>query len=95
MKIKKFIIKECCGSTSVAIIISSPLSKDILSLFLSKGFNTQPQFEKAGIFYVENEGLIANGAFGNNKIQLKCRGSTKDNCKNYINSFQELLEKIG
>lgn len=94
MKIERFAVQSCCGTASTALKLSGTLSKDFLPLLVDKGYTAPSHFTKAGILYVENEGLIATGAFGSNILQIKCR-IARDKCSNYISAFEELLSTMG
>lgn len=90
MKITRFAVQSCCGSASIALKLEVPLSKDFLPLLIENGYTAPSHFTKAGILYIENEGIIGTGAFGSDILQIKCRIS-KDNCYKYVNAFEELL----
>lgn len=76
----------------VAFRLGSVLSMDFLPLLISKGFTEGKSFSKAGILYVENEALIATGAFNTNVLQIKCKNS---NCNGAISALEELLAIMG
>lgn len=94
MKIEKFAVQSCCGTASVAFKLDTPISKAFLPLLVDKGYTAPSHFTKAGILYVENEGLIATGAFGSDILQIKCR-IAKDKCEKFINTFEEILIAMG
>lgn len=91
MKVEKFKIKACCGTFTVSLKIGAPLSKDFLPSFVGGGFTEAKHFTKAGILYIENEGIIVTGSFGSDFLQIKCR---KGDCDKFINSFEELLKQL-
>ncbi|HWZ23100.1 MAG TPA: hypothetical protein VNW06_10630 [Cytophagaceae bacterium] len=91
MKVERLIVSACCGTTAVAFKLGTGISKDFLPLFESNGFVENKRFTKANILYVENEGLVATGAFGNNILQIKCK--VKD-CANFINAIEGLLTNM-
>ena len=92
MKIQRFITQACCGKTSVYFKIDKSVSKDFLPLFISNGFSELTNFTQAGILYIEDDYLIATGAFGTDKIQVKCK---KSNCQENLNNFENLLNQLG
>lgn len=94
MKIERFAVQQCCGTNAVALKLGSVISKNFLPLLVDKGYTAPSHYTAAGIFYVENEGIIASGAFGSNILNIKCR-INKDNCQKYINSFEELIGAMG
>jgi len=93
MKFEKTSLKSCCGSKfeSIAYKLKGTLNKDYLALFIAAGFNEVNHFTKISIFYVENENLIATGAFGSDHIQLKCK---KTDCKENIFSFETIINNL-
>lgn len=78
---------KLCGG-SIAFKLDRSLTKDIIAIFISNGFKEYPHFTKAGILYVENEGIMAQGTFGSTTIQTKCK---KKDCDNFLNDFEHLL----
>lgn len=92
MKIERFITQACCGKTSVSLKIDKPVSKDFLPLLVSNGFSESTNFTKSGILYVENNDIIATGAFGTDRIQVKCK---KSDCQENLNNFESLLQQLG
>lgn len=91
MKVERFAVRACCGTTSVAFKLGTVISMDFLPLLIGKGFTESRSFTKAGILYVENEVLIATGAFNSNILQIKCK---KQDCNSSINIIEELLTKM-
>lgn len=89
MAVERFLVKACCGSTSVSFKIGSPLSKDFLPLLVGNGFTEAKHFTAAGLLYVENESLVVTGSFGQTLLQIKCKKA----CEDSINSFEQLLTK--
>jgi hypothetical protein len=89
MKVERFLVKACCGSTSVTFKIGSPVSKDFLPLLVGNGFIESKHFTAAGLLYVENESLVVTGSFGQSILQIKC----KKTCEESINNFEQLLIK--
>jgi hypothetical protein len=88
MKFEKFAVHACCGTTAVALKLGAPLSPAILAFLVGNGYIESPNFTKAGILYVENEGLTVTGALGSDILQLKCKNN---DCSKYISDFEELL----
>jgi hypothetical protein len=92
--IEKFRVQASCascGGTGAALKLSSPLSVNFLPFFRDAGFTEQPSFTKAGMFYVENQELIATGSFNTKILQLKCK--YKD-CSDSISIVEGLLSKM-
>lgn len=89
VSVERFLVKACCGSTSVNFKISSPISKDFLPLLVGNGFTEAKHFTTAGLLYVENESLVITGSFGQTLLQIKCKKA----CEDSINSLEQLLIK--
>lgn len=92
MKTERFAFKSCCGTTSVAIKISSPLSKDFLPFLVDNGFTEAKHFTAAGILYIENTTMVVTGSFGSDTLQIKCKKG--DKCEENVNNFEQLLTKM-
>lgn len=92
MQFERFSVKTCCGGSGIALKLAIPISGIILPLLTSNGFTLGASFHKAGIFYAENEDLIATGAYTSNILQIKCK---KRDCINFITVFEELLANMG
>jgi hypothetical protein len=89
--IKKHTFKACCGSKVLVFETLKPIKKNMSASFKEAGYILFPNFEKAGIFYVQSANLIATCAYNTNKINVRCSG--KD-CEQKIVEFERLLEKI-
>jgi len=89
--IVKRIVKSCCGTKSYIFETEKAIKKNDLQKFIDAGYLVNQHFAKAGIFYVQLQGLIATAPFGTRKIQVRC------NDKNYqklISSFEGLLDFV-
>ena len=91
MKIERFAVQACCGTTTIAMKLSTPISKDFLPSLVSAGFIEAKHFTKAGLLYIENEALIISGTFGANIIHVRCKTGE---CTNLINDFEQLLTNM-
>jgi hypothetical protein len=91
MKIERFLIKACCGKTSLILKTDRPIDKSFITFLTNKGFSERTHFTVAGILYVENSDLIITGPMGADKLQIKCK---KDNCKELLNNFELLLVQL-
>jgi hypothetical protein len=88
MKFEKFAVYACCGTTAVSFKLGVPTTPDFLAYLVSNGYVESSHFTKAGILYVENDGIIITGALGSDFLQTKCK---KGDCQKYISVFEELL----
>jgi len=93
MKVERIVVKAHCKACQGATVfkLDAPLSKNLLPLFIDNGFTETTHFTKSGLLYIENNDLIATGAFGSDQITVKCK---KTNCQDFINDFEDLLTKI-
>ena len=91
MEIEKIYFKSCCGGEGTILKLSSPISKDLLNALKQQSYVESEVFTRSGILYVDNKQLTVTGAFGSNKLQLKCK--SKD-CNQIINQLEELLKAM-
>jgi hypothetical protein len=91
MKIDRFVTKSCCGKSSITLKLDRPITIDFVTLLVSNGFSELSNFTKSGILYVENDYIIATGAFGTDKLQIRCK---KSDCQENINNFEDILNSI-
>lgn len=90
-KLKKFLLKSCCGSTTVAYTIGKPLTEEFADNLVENFFELDDTFKKAGLLYAKDEEFIVTGPFGSNRIQVKCR---KKNCHSNLIKLETLLESL-
>jgi hypothetical protein len=88
--IKRHLVKSCCNSKSYIFETEKPVNKSHLQTFVKAGYLTPEHYTKSGMFYVQFKGLVAQGAYGNNKIQVKCNSGR---CQQLLNSFANLLDQ--
>jgi hypothetical protein len=89
--------KPCCGgvSSSVTLIFDKTVSKEMLATIMQGGSFSEVEIHtKAGILYVENKALVAQGAFGRNRLQVRCKfgAARMEECKQQIAAFIEILK---
>ena len=92
MKIERYSMQSCCGGKSIVFKIGQPITKELLSIFISMGFIEAKHFSAAGILYATNLDFIVTGPFGSNKLQVKCK---KTDCDQKLNEFESLLNTLG
>lgn len=92
MKIERFVTQACCGKSAITLKLDRPITRDFLTLFIGNGFSELANFTKAGILYIENDHIIATGAFGTDKLQIKCK---KADCQENLNDIEGLLQQLG
>jgi hypothetical protein len=88
MKYKKFNIQSCCGKTSIIYQIGKAISFELITFFETNGFKESKNFTKSGILYVQNSDLVITGAFGSDKLQVKCK---KTNCDEILSNIENIL----
>ena len=88
---KRTLVKSCCGSKGYIIELDAPISKAALSTFKQEGFNSSETYTRVGVFYVEKNGLVANGPYGGTKIQVRCGGSA--NCAQLLDNLENTFTK--
>lgn len=89
--IKKYKVKSCCGSESLIIETPYFIKKEHISIFEENKYMIPSHFLKAGIFYVQKDGLISTSSFGSNKLNVRCGGQ---NCEKLLIEFEDLLNNI-
>jgi hypothetical protein len=62
------------GAGSSHLILGGTVSKEMLSAILGLGSFAEVEYQtKAGILYVESKALVISGAFGRNRLVIKCK----------------------
>lgn len=92
MQIERINVKLCCGGSGFSLKLNPPLHKDMIPLFVMNNFSAPAAFTKSGIFYVENQDLIAHGSFGSDILSIRCK--SKVNCQQSIAIIEGLLTKM-
>ncbi len=92
MKVERFTVQACCGSTALILKIDQPLDKSHLAYLINQGFVEAEHFTKAGILYVDNSALTVTGPFGSDRLTVKCKVA---DCSQKINDFEVLLQQLG
>jgi hypothetical protein len=80
-----------CGKPQTIYEVNFPININTLQFFIKNNFIEKKSYTKIGIMYVDNKELVLIGTIGSNKIEVKCKTS---NCKELLNSFEDLLSKI-
>jgi hypothetical protein len=68
------------------------VTQEHLEKFIAAGFIAPPHFIAAGILYIEKVPIIASGAFGGKRINVRC--SKSNECQNSIDQFEKLIQEI-
>lgn len=89
--VNKITTAACCGKTQTSLEINTPLLKEYLQLFIDANYIVNKSYLDAGIFCVEDAGLVAICPYGSNRIQIKCKNSE---CAASINILEAVLYKI-
>lgn len=92
MKITRFVVSACCGTSQIIFKFDQPIDQSLLQYLKSSGFTEAAHFTAAGVLYADNLDLIITGPFGSNKLQAKCK---KADCTKSLNDFEALLLKLG
>lgn len=80
-----------CSKPQSFLEFNFPMENEDLDFFIENGFKPVKSYINIGIFYVEDDNLVAIGPFGSNKLQIKCKNQ---NCEGSIVKFEELLKNI-
>ena len=72
---KKHTLKSCCGSRShIWLLEGSPIRKSHVEAFTAAGYVVPPNFTQSGVFYATRGGVIVTGAFGTQRLSVRCSG---------------------
>jgi hypothetical protein len=72
--IRKTRVQSCCGSEAFVYELDHPIDHTHLNAFLLLGWTSPPHYKKAGVFFVENKGVMATAPFGSKRINAKISG---------------------
>lgn len=89
--ITRHILKSCCGGKSYILQTEKPVKKSHISTFEKSGYLVPSHYNKAGLFFVQKNGLIATAPFGSTKIQIRASGRIG---VNLITEFETLLDEL-
>lgn len=94
MVIKRHLVKSCCGGKGYIFELDTPITKGDLSVFKSAGYSTAETYIRVGVFFVQKNGLTANGPFGGKKIKVRCGGANCSQMLDHLeNTFKILKQK--
>jgi len=91
MKTERINFKSCCGGDGVFIKLDAPITINLLNLLKQQNYIESEMFTRSGILYMDNQSLTLTGAFGSNKIQIKCKIK---NCTPALDELEKLLNSI-
>ena len=91
MKITRYSVNACCGTTTHIWKLSNPINLNLLKSLTNLGFKEHSNFTSAGIMFMDNSVLTVNGAIGSDKLTVKCK---KADCAQILNDFEDLLTKL-
>jgi hypothetical protein len=93
-EIKRILVDSGCKSCKTKqTVLEANFPFDIthLQFFLQNGYTTVKSYGVSGILYIEDHSLIATGANGGNKLQIKCRN---DKCDDGVDRLEKLIENM-
>jgi len=79
----------CGGGGGYILELDMPISKSALSVFKQAGYKTSEVYTRVGVFFVEKNGITANGPFGGIKIQVRCKVA---NCAQLLNHLENTFK---
>ena len=93
MLVERIEFKSCCGGIATIFKINFSISSKLLEALKAANYTESPVFTKSGILYIDNKDITATGAFGSNKLQLKCKNkncaAAVDNLEAFIINYNE------
>jgi len=92
MSVKRHLTKTCCGNKGYIFEVDKPVTKDMLSIFVTAGYLSSDVYTKVGVFYVERQGLTATGPFGGRMLQVRCRGNS--NCSILLDHLENTFNSL-
>jgi hypothetical protein len=92
MKVERFTIQACCGSTVLIFRTDQPVTKNHLEALKKLGFSESVNFTTAGILYVDNPDFTITGPLGSDKLTVRCKHKE---CTQKLNDLEVLLQQLG
>jgi hypothetical protein len=93
IEIKRQTVNNGCSKCSkqeiILILVNNFLKLEYLQAFIDIGYRDNKNYTNSGIFYIEDNDLIAMGPIGSNRLQIKCKNS---NCINGLDKFEMFLK---
>ena len=88
--VQRLTIKSKCNCQKEQIMLEFNFSLDFiyLSYFKDNNFKNNEKYAKSGIFFLENEKLVAIGPVGRNQLQIKCKTAE---CDKAVEELENLI----
>jgi hypothetical protein len=80
-----------CAKPQIFLEFNFPLETEDLAHFTSNGYKRNKSYTDIGICYVEDLDVIVLGAFGSNKLQVKCKNNS---CEQGIAKFEQMIRQM-
>jgi hypothetical protein len=92
-EVKRLIVESACKCQKKQIFLdlNFPISLSNLPLYIERGYRGKDSYSKSGIFYIENQSLIAFGAVGNTRLTIKCRNKS---CFEELDKLEEAIKEM-
>lgn len=92
MKVERVVVQACCGKTAVVFKLDQPITGNLITSLVGRGFTEATAFTKAGILRVDNLDFILTGSLGTDRIHVNCKFK---NCDQKLNELEGLLLQMG
>lgn len=80
-----------CYKQPIFLELNFSLSFDDLPHFVSLGYVEKKSYTNSGLFYIGGRDLIAIGAVGNNRLQIKCRSPK---CWEELSKLEAIIQEM-
>lgn len=80
-----------CWKKQIFLELDFPLSFNDLPYFFSNGFDGKKNYTNTGLFYIEGKSLIAIGAIGSPRLQIKVK---KANYSEELDRLEVLIKEM-
>lgn len=80
-----------CYKQQIFLELNFSLDFADLPHFISLGYREKKSYTNSGLFYIEGQDLIAVGAVGNNRLQIKCKNSK---CWEELSKLEAIIQEM-
>lgn len=80
-----------CFKQEIFLELNFSLSFADLPHFISLGYSEKKSYTNSGLFYIGARDLIAIGAVGNNRLQIKCR---TPKCWEELSKLEAIIQEM-
>jgi hypothetical protein len=92
-EVKRIVSEAACKCYKKEIFLELNFSLSFADLphFISLGYREKKSYTNSGLFYLEGTSLVAIGAIGNNRLQIKCKNP---NCLEELGKLEAIIQEM-